>query len=394
MAQRDRQRKPHLSLSIQASQPLKVDDGWEVKIVATVLYGNRAPEPPREVVFALDGTEQTQDFSDDSGISKATMFARESGEHIATVFLRDFLGLRRHHRFLIREEKEKTKRAKELRIWTPGRDGKYSFSVSVVAEDGTPANGVLVRIFNERGLVGQWETNEKGTVDPAPSVEFSEPMMEFVVDVVGTELDRRLRLIGRSRFVVPPEVPPEIRSQGRWAVFKFAFRTNNNVRLAVLWLATGILFLFNLFVFGVGPAAKSPIGETAQKYYNLYYHGELLTDVELNPIFSSFGGLWEMIRSGAWWLWLLLFLGSVVYFPIALRDEVSRAWEVAWRKARERRGGEEKAHLPSPSIPPVAQPSQPATPSAEQPLGFRRYLIWEVITDFLSAFLSHAFVRR
>lgn len=186
----------------------------------------------------------------------------------------------------------------------------------------------------------------------------------------------------------------------RW-IWRFivAFRTNNNVRLAVLWGITGFLLVFNLFVFGVGPVSKLTVGETAQRYNNLYYFGQFVTDAELHPLSSFlesfFGGIWDSFRSVAWWLWFGLLLLSIVYTPIAFRDEVARAWEIAWRKARERRGGEETANLPPLGNP----PSTPASPQStqqptERPLGFRRYLIWEVITDFASAFLSHAFMRR
>ena len=115
---RDKKKGPQLSFrDFEVTQPTKLDDEWEVKAIATVLYGNRAPEPPREIVFAVDGSEYERVMTDsETGIATSVMFFRETGNHIITAFVSDFLSLMRKHRFYIKEEKKKTPEEKELEV--------------------------------------------------------------------------------------------------------------------------------------------------------------------------------------------------------------------------------------------------------------------------------------
>lgn len=298
--------------SLQVTPAVKEERGWKVTALATVLYGNRPPEPPEEVVFDVNGEEFGRFETDpDSGIASSAMLLQPGG-YVITVYRLKARDDRRFNRFTIREEKkekeltpdekrtaeiksqtelvrakrelekvkqekipkpkkptrdekktvtlkaktervraekelekarqekipkpkeEKLLRVKDLRVWAPGRDGKYVFSISVVSEDGMPAKGAMVRILDEnRNLVAQSPTNEYGTVDPPPSVEFSEPMMEFIVDVVGTELDRRLRLTGPSRFRVPPEIPEPTEEEhqlGFWSFIRRAWQVGGDLQ--------------------------------------------------------------------------------------------------------------------------------------------------------------------
>lgn len=112
---------------------------------------------------------------------------------------------------------------------------------------------------------------------------------------------------------------------------------NNNFRLALLWLLIVGHLTFNLFFMGFNPrTVESSVSETQQRYYNEYFHGKYVTDQELNPPPSGFM-VW--FRSFSWKLWLIELIAGIIYFPIALREEVGRAWQHArerthaWRDA-------------------------------------------------------------
>jgi hypothetical protein len=174
-----------------------------------------------------------------------------------------------------------------------------------------------------------------------------------------------------------------LRFLSRWYI---ALRTNNNVRLATFWLITGLWLLFNLSVFGIGPAPRPVVGEIAQRYYNEYYLGRFATDAELNPIATFFGGLWGILRAGSWLFWFFWFIWSVIYIPIAFSDEIGRLWQASVRRIRERRFAEETANLP-PLRPVAAQ--QPAQPQQPEVRGFSlsRFLGLELLVDIVRDFL-------
>ncbi|MBI4385658.1 hypothetical protein HY573_02410 [Candidatus Parcubacteria bacterium] len=176
------------------------------------------------------------------------------------------------------------------------------------------------------------------------------------------------------------------RITARWA---FAFLTNNNVQwftflgIAVIWL------LLNLFAVGAGdPFPPSPISEDAQRYYNIYFRGAYASNTELDRIGTFLGNTRRTIWSWSWrgwWLWLVFCFS---YMFVAFRDEAGMAWDSAWRRHRERRGGEEGRNLPPLAGQAAPQP-QPQPQPPEQPVGRRFFLFWELISDFASAFLSH-----
>lgn len=110
--------------------------------------------------------------------------------------------------------------------------------------------------------------------------------------------------------------------------------SNNNVRLALLWLVIISHGTFNFAVVGFGPAATpSYEGMSAERQEALK---------SLNPrVFESpdqdwYGG---KFRFWSWLLWLFFELPSgIIYFPIAFRDEVKREAGKAIRTLREERG--------------------------------------------------------
>ena len=182
--ERDRKRGPRLSLFLQVTQPVKIDGGWEVKAVSTVLYGSRAPEPPREIIFVVDGAEYERAVSDsDSGMASSVMLFQEIGEHLITVYISDFLSVRRSHRFMIKEEKEKTpdekelavikaqiecaKAKKELKEITPP-EGRRKLKIIRSLKESSGLRVILQRFGkdgeSEAGAISSWEVEQEGEV--------------------------------------------------------------------------------------------------------------------------------------------------------------------------------------------------------------------------------------
>lgn len=95
---------PHFKLEV--TQAVKKEQGWEVTALATVLYGNRPPEPPEEVVFDVNGEEFERSETDpDSGIARSVMILQPGG-YVITVYRLKARDERRQNRFTIREEKK------------------------------------------------------------------------------------------------------------------------------------------------------------------------------------------------------------------------------------------------------------------------------------------------
>jgi len=177
--------------------------------------------------------------------------------------------------------------------------------------------------------------------------------------------------------------------------FIYAFRTNNNFRLGVFWALTGILLVFNLLVFGLGPSEQpTPLSETAQRYYNLYRHGQFETDAGLRTLwgilFQIPGTFWGWLRTGFWWMFWLLFTWSLIYIPISRRDELHRAIREARRRVREHEGGTTEVPRETPPAPTTQPTTTPQTG------------IWQIIAnqiriffrEFGAVFLGETLFRR
>lgn len=112
-----------------------------------------------------------------------------------------------------------------------------------------------------------------------------------------------------------------------WFISRFI--ANNNFRLAVLWIVILIHFLFNIFIFGIFGMAEvkqfSNFSETRQQLYNHSFHKKFATNRELYPV--NYYLHW--LRTVSWEIWFILLVAGMIYFPIALREEVGRAWVIA-----------------------------------------------------------------
>ncbi|MEK7501202.1 MAG: hypothetical protein AAB642_03705 [Patescibacteria group bacterium] len=109
--------------------------------------------------------------------------------------------------------------------------------------------------------------------------------------------------------------------------------TSNNFRLAVLWIWIGIHFLIQISLFGFRePRTEfASFSERQQKYYNYYFHGRFETDREKA---GWFAGLVNWVRKNSLKVWVLEVIVGVIYFFIAMREEVGRAYRLARERTR------------------------------------------------------------
>jgi len=204
MFRRDKGRGPRLSLSLQVTQPVKREDKWEVTALAVVLYGSMAPEPPREVVFDVNGTEFQRVLTDsESGQARSAMMFSVIGEYIVTAYLPDFLTVRRSHRFMVKEEKKEAKRPTDLLVEDIGGNGKYRLVIRVLSKDKSESVGVGVPkarliIFDNRGQLRNRQTGADGTVIFSVP-DFTEREKSITVLVGGTGLKKTIKLLGRAQ---------------------------------------------------------------------------------------------------------------------------------------------------------------------------------------------------
>ena len=163
-------------------------------------------------------------------------------------------------------------------------------------------------------------------------------------------------------------------------------KKSNNFRLAVFWLIGLAHLIFNLAVFGFGPAVEFPAPETIQRYNNLEFRGRFATDRELGTIAPS--DRWGGFRRVSWGIWGVMFIGNLIYIPVAFRDEVGRAFRAAARAVRERRG----------SAPPV-EPRTPQAPGGQPQAGattrgIARSEAWVIAREIMGATIANILTHR
>mgnify|MGYP001592533401 FL=1 len=112
--------------------------------------------------------------------------------------------------------------------------------------------------------------------------------------------------------------------------FVYLLRRSNNFRLLMLWILVIIHWIINHTILVTNASKFSHLSETRQRYANFYENGFAKTDHELAGAWTQFKMNW-LSSSEEIWFWLLL--AAIVYTPIALREEFSRAWTVAWARS-------------------------------------------------------------
>jgi len=220
-----------MALEIIMSEPTKTDTTWEARVTGRVTGPPRKnPLPGVTITLYVQGQRIGERISDGNGRVRWLLTDLKPGRYLVELEAGEPANARTDETLVIREEAPaKPPRVKDLRVWTPGGEkGKYTFSISVTGEDGRPVKGARIRIFNKEGeMIVEQDTDEHGTLTPAPQVIITEPFDEFLVDLVGTELERRIRLAGPSRLRRAPEVPEPTAAELRkdfFTLIRDAFR--------------------------------------------------------------------------------------------------------------------------------------------------------------------------
>ena len=208
----------------------------------------------------------------------------------------------------------------------------------------TPAKRVHFRITSEGGVVYEGDTDEHGFVlyPQNPTQPFRHTrQMKYVVEVEGIEKQEEFPLEAPPAHPMPSPPPDGLGLLGRWW---WRLWHNNNWRLLAAWVVVVVWFCVNIFVFGVGIGSDTSAEwlryqsmSDAEKFFYESWHRRDGMPLPTSPAavdqFFGWLGLWS------WWLWFWWLFSSVVYIPIALRDELSRAWYRARKTVLERREG-------------------------------------------------------
>jgi hypothetical protein len=141
----------------------------------------------------------------------------------------------------------------------------------------------------------------------------------------------------------------------------FVLRTNNNARavlflfLSAIWFCANFGLLVASFIF-----APDGVTDSQERMYNFIQHGQRVTDLQMASGIVQFAFyIWsflEAIHSWSWLAWIPFALFSIVYLPVALREEFVDVIE----SAREMVSQRTVTDLPDQ---PSGQPSVPHAPA-------------------------------
>lgn len=166
--------------------------------------------------------------------------------------------------------------------------------------------------------------------------------------------------------------------------------TDNNTRALAAWIVVSGWLIFNLWVFGLGPSQPSDLTsiqptyqneELKERRQNLLLHKQFRTNEELGLAPKKENRKKESDRKEkpgwffgkwSWILWVLAFISTAIYTPLAFRDEAGRALDKVFGS---RLGGSSR-DLPDPNT-----QSQGDRRGHQSNTAF--VLVWEFIKDIL-----------
>lgn len=211
----------------------------------------------------------------------------------------------------------KKKNIDKVSIDASGERGDYIVSVIVSAEDRTPIEGVEVTILDGKNA-------HKGKTDVTGSVNqpivFNEPSRRITVQVPG-EKSQKLHLLGKKPEL---EIPIGL-SFGR--KFWFKLTKSNDFRLGILWLVTLVLLTYNVFATS---SNISTAKENATVRERKPTSSEILRDrLASKGMLQNYSQKAKKEKSSGiptcWKVTFLILFVSVVYTPIAKREEMAYA---------------------------------------------------------------------
>lgn len=224
----------------------------------------------------------------------------------------------------------KKKVVDKVAVDASGDEGNYIVSVMVSAQDRTAIEGIDVIILDGT-TSSPYRTDSAGSV--LHKIRFTERSRRITIHVPGVE-PQRLRLLGPKPGLGSPEAAARMSRREK-------FRRSNDYRLKVSWIATSIIFCFCLVASymngdnGAGSnVPKRPLVGYEILNQRLVDRGLIeQPQTQSVPAESFWNKAIHVTEHILWWAFAILLVVSVVYTPIAKREEMGYAFRQAWDKA-------------------------------------------------------------
>lgn len=201
---------------------------------------------------------------------------------------------------------------------TDKNDGKWMVSIATWTQDKFPVPRAAIQL-SYAGKAKIVITDENGFAKH--SINVTTKNCRVVAQAPGTQ--KTLDLPGPKEKIEIPEGMSFLNS-----IF-YRFWKSNNFRLGTFWVLLGIHWIVNHFFLNPPATPFSDVSDVRQEFLNLYLHGQAVTDYARLNGWDQFKMDWFSKSSTMWWWEFLL---VIIYTPIALREEVGRAWTVAFAK--------------------------------------------------------------
>ncbi|MEK7121746.1 MAG: hypothetical protein AAB857_03495 [Patescibacteria group bacterium] len=225
----------------------------------------------------------------------------------------------------------KKKVVDKVAVDASGGEGDYIVSIMVSAQDRSAIEDIDVIILDDTEAFS-YKTDSAGST--LHRISFEEKSRCITVQVPGVE-PQKLRLLGPR----PGSRHREARSRMPWYMnFLHGMRYSNDYRLKVLWSVTGLFLIaaltsFLLYFVLTEDKMYTPKKETAgyEVLKQRLVDNGLLEQSKINKSAETedkFALGWTLLK-----VFVVLFWISVIYTPIAKREEMAYIASKAWDKA-------------------------------------------------------------
>ncbi len=219
MAQKNKQDKTKIKLETEA--PEKTDQGFQVLVTATLTRGDQALEEEM-VQFFLNSVEIGQPGQTDqngraqyniTGVSLDTKSISVEAQLVGQT-------AQARKTVLLLSGKKPREKPYDLEIKTETKEGKYFLNATIVDADGIGVKGT-VRMLSDEGKQ-DFPTKDDGVV--FFELEIDERQKQFDFLVLGTRIDKTLRLSGKKQTKPQRPEPTNEEIRGFWKSLKSGWR--------------------------------------------------------------------------------------------------------------------------------------------------------------------------
>lgn len=386
----------------------------EITMAVTLSEKNGGPVEGHKIRFFFDGslTSFHEDETNEYGRTSVTFLATRGGQKMTATL--DGTGLSVTYSIPVEKVAPKgaVKEFDARTVTVSEEDGLERIAVRV-----DPPRKTTYRIEGG-GVVYTAETDENG-FGLYPSV--SDPPLhhnrkiKYVVELPGQRRQEELLLEAPPSHRMPPPPPNEYMSFSQpvglsllvglwWQIGSFWCRMwwrlahNNNWRMLFNFVIALVWFFVNAHLFGIGGGddgssewLKYQGMSDADRFFYESWHTR--DGIPLPTAPGAMGSFWNQLGSWSWWLWCWWLLGSIVYVPIALWDELSRAWYRARQTVLERREGVSRGEQREPALVGAEQVLAGGRPIARQKSFFTE-TVMETLHEIVAEVAVHGLSRR